>query len=461
MTEARNPEPAERNVAPEVSPIESSSVHGQARSPPMKSQAPSRVLLIAEAANPEWPSVPLVGWSLAHALMDRTNGHLVTQVRNRDAVLRAGLVEGVDVTFIDSESIARPLNKIAKLLTKGKAWTLNTAIAALAYYEFERLLWQHFGERIRRREFDMIHRITPLSPVIPSLLARKCARTGVPFVLGPLNGGVPWPKEFRDAQHQEREWLAYVRGAYKLLPGYRTTRDSASAILIASNHTWELESSSHHSKCIYLPENAVDPTRFNKRASIPDTGPLKVSFVGRLVAYKGADMLLEAAAPLLNQGLLEIDVIGDGPMMPRLKVLSEAMRSGSVRLHGWLEHTRVQDVLASTHVFGFPSIREFGGGAVLEAMALGVVPMVVDYAGPAELVTSQTGFKIPLGDRKSIINGFRAQLTLAASQREVLRRMSAAGRERVASGFTWEAKAAQVVRVYDWVRNGGEKPVLL
>ena len=78
--------------------------------------------------------------------MDQTNGHLVTQVRNREAVLRTGLVENVNVTFIDSESVAKPLHAVSKALTRGKAWTLNTAISALAYYEFERRLWQQFGK---------------------------------------------------------------------------------------------------------------------------------------------------------------------------------------------------------------------------------------------------------------------------------------------------------------------------
>jgi glycosyltransferase involved in cell wall biosynthesis len=420
-----------------------------------------RVLAIAEAANPEWVSVPLVGWSLAAALREVADLHLVTQVRNREAILRAGLIEGRDFTAIDSEAIAKPLYQLADLLRmgKGKGWTMTTAINAIGYPYFERLVWQRFGDDLRAGKYDLVHRITPLSPTVSSSIAPKIAQAGVPFVLGPLNGGVPWPKGFDAERRREREWLSYIRDAYKLNPLRGRTLKSAAAILAGSHHTASEIPEVWQDKVIWLPENAIDPARFNLQAPQDLSGPLRACFIGRLVPYKGPDMLLEAAAPFLASGQLLLDVIGDGPMLPDLQ--AQALKLGiseRVRFHGNLPHAEVQHVAARANLLTFPSIREFGGGVVLEAMALGVVPLVVDYAGPGELVTEATGYKIPLGPRAAIVSGLRERLEAIIADPAPLPELAQAARARALQNFTWQAKARQVARVYDWVLGRAERP---
>ena len=415
--------------------------------------------MIAEAANPEWVSVPLVGWSLSQAIAAKTPAHLVTQVRNRDAILRTGLVEGRDFTAIDSEKIAAPFYRAATRLRGGQnvGWTTLTAISAVDYYHFEWLVWKRFGEEIRRHEFDVVHRITPLSPTTPSILARFCWRASVPFVLGPLNGGVPWPREFDAARRREREWLSYVRAAYKLLPGYKSTLARSAAIIAGSRSTLREVPGKFRQKCIYLPENAVDPARFSSCDSKVPSGTLRACFVGRLVPYKGPDMLLEAVAPLVRNGQLKLDIIGDGPLMPDLRAFARDHGLGDgVFFHGWIAHEKLQPIMREARLLLFPSIREFGGGVVLEAMALGIVPVVVDYAGPGELVNDAVGFKIPMGGRSSIIAKLRDIVSTILGDEQQLKAKSAAARARVHDYFSWEVKARQVLEIYDWVR--GRRP---
>jgi glycosyltransferase involved in cell wall biosynthesis len=413
-----------------------------------------RVLLIAEAANPEWASVPLEGWSHARALSGIVEAHPVTHARNRAAFLRAGLVEDRDFTAIDSDAVAAPVYRLAGLLRggAGRGWTTVSALSSLSYYYFEHLVWLRFGDRLRAGQFDLVHRLTPLNPVTPSLMATWCRRIGVPFVLGPLNGGVPWPRGFDAARRREREWLSYVRDAYRLLPGYRSTLRDASALITGSRDTWLQVPPSSRSRCVYIPENAVDPDRFPESPPRPLSARLRVIFLGRLVPYKGPDMLIEAAAPLIRGGRLELTIVGEGPERGNLERLIRGCGAeAGVRFTGWVDQIGVHRHLAQADVMAFPSIREFGGAVALEAMISGAVPIVMNYGGTGELVTASTGYLLEMGNRSAIVDQLRGVLERVAADPAQLVPRRDAGVRRVRTRFTWSSKAAQVREVYQWV----------
>jgi glycosyltransferase involved in cell wall biosynthesis len=321
------------------------------------------------------------------------------------------------------------------------------------------LLWRRFAEALRAHTFDLVHRVTPLSPAVPSLLASRLRAVGVPFVVGPLNGGVPWPREFARAQWREREWLSSVRGAYRLLPGCRAMRRDASAILVGSRTTWQELGEPWREKAVYLPENGIE--------AVPDAPPeprvagqpLRVIFAGRLVPLKGVDMLIEACADLVRAGRVTVELVGDGPERTALERRAVELGLGAgIVFRGWLTHAAAVERLRQAHVLGFPSIREFGGGVVLEALATGAVPVVVDYAGPAELVTPDTGCLVPLGPRAQVIAGVHEWIERLAGDEAGRAAMAARGRERARRYFTWERKAEQVAAAYSWVLGRAGKP---
>jgi glycogen(starch) synthase len=421
------------------------------------SRARPRVLIMAEAANPEWTSVPLIGWNLSRALARVADVHLVTHVRNREAISRRGLVEGTDFTSIDNERIAAPLYSFGERLRggAGKGWTANMAVSSIAYYSFEAKVWKQFRDRLIFGEFDLVHRVTPVSPTSQSLIASRLAKINVPFVVGPLNGGVPWPKHFQSRQIAEREWLSYVRGLFKLMPAYRSTRRDSAAILVGSQFTYEQMPASVKSKCFYIPENGADIDRCTVAPPHAPNFPLQAAFVGRLVPYKGADMLVEAARGFLANGKLQLHIIGDGPERASLeRLVKELNIDEAVQFHGWLSQGEVQKRLSTCDFLALPSIREFGGGVVVEAMASGVTPIVARYAGPSELVDDDTGIRVPFSDKASLVEGFRKAIESVLASPEKLTKFGAAARLKVLDKLTWDAKAAQINQIYQSVLAG-------
>jgi len=414
-----------------------------------------RALLLADACNPEWPSLPVVGYKAALAIAEHADVAIATHVRNRPAIERAGAGRA-EAVYLDNEYVARPLHRLAKWLRGGAegSWTTVQALAYPSQIAFEHEAWKRFGRQLGAGEFDVVHRVTPMSPTLPSPLAK---RSPVPFVLGPLNGGLPWPPGYGRELRREREYLSYVRALYRRLPYHRSTYEHAAVILAAFQHTLDDLPPSARPRAIDFPEVGIDPALFRGAEAREERGSLTFLFAGRLVPYKCADVALAAfaASPALRAHRLV--VVGDGPERGQLESFAaEHDLTGCVEFTGWQSQAEVGDWMRRADVFVFPSIRELGAGVVVEAMACGAVPVVVDYGGPGGLVTTDSGVRVPLAPKAALTGSFVSALEALTSDPGRRRELARRAQQRALEEYSWDAKARKTIEVYRYAC--GQRP---
>ncbi|HEY8668540.1 MAG TPA: glycosyltransferase family 4 protein [Tepidisphaeraceae bacterium] len=410
-----------------------------------------RVLLLADDCNPDWPSLPVVGYKACRGIADHCEAVVATHIRNKLSIERDGLGKA-QVVYIDNEYIAAPMYKAAKVLRGGSSvgWTTNIAMSYPSYLAFEHEVYQRFGHDLRHGRFDIVHRVTPMSPTIPSPLAQW---TDVPFVLGPLNGGLRWPKAFTQELKREKEWLTYIRNVYRAMPYYRGTYSHSAAVLAAFQHTVDDLPRSALPKTIDLPEVGIDTQLFDVPMGQKQPGRQAIFlFVGRLVPYKCADVVIAAFAQSQKLQEHRLKIIGDGPERPRMQEMVREHNLGRcVEFVGWCDQKQVGAHMRYADVFAFPSIRELGAGVVVEAMACGLPCIVVDYGGPGGLIFASHGVKVPLGNKEQLVESFRREMEALADDFPRRQRLGAAAHRYALDYYSWDAKARQVMEVYQWV----------
>ena len=179
------------------------------------------------------------------------------------------------------------------------------------------------------------------------------------------------------------------------------------------------------------------------RARVGDR-PL-VLFAGRMVAYKGVDVLLRALADTSAAAVL----VGDGPALPGSQALAAALGlDGRVTFAGEVPHDELAALYHACDMFVLPSVTraEAFGYVQLEAMACGkpVISTWLPTGVPWVNRDGETGLTLPPGD----VVALRDAIAALADDSELRARMGAAGRARVESEFSMEHMRAAVTALY-------------
>ncbi|HXJ36083.1 MAG TPA: glycosyltransferase [Candidatus Eisenbacteria bacterium] len=330
----------------------------------------------------------------------------------------------VDVEVLVANTTARTVREVVK----GVPVTRTASLGRVRSASLTPLL----AREIARRAADVIHLHTP-NPIAELAVLRHVRRRRTKLVL-------TWHSDI-----VRQRWLGRLHQ-----PLSRRLLARADAICVATPQhvTTSALLPDYAAKCHVCPfgvdldamrADAADVNAVRRRYG---TRPIVLG-VGRLVYYKGFDVLLEAVAGL-DATLL---IVGDGELRPRLEA-----RISSLGLEGraWLagEQPDLRPYFAAADVFVLPSTHrsETFGIVQLEAMAF-EKPVVSTRLGTGvEYVNldGTTGLTVAPGDPTAL----RAAIARLLATPALRARLGTNGRRRVEDEFTIRRAAEGVLAVY-------------
>jgi glycosyltransferase involved in cell wall biosynthesis len=189
----------------------------------------------------------------------------------------------------------------------------------------------------------------------------------------------------------------------------------------------------------------VDGSRLRAEIGLPPGAPL-VGVVGRLVADKGQDDFLRAAALILRRRPeARFLLAGTGTLEPDLRALAESLGvAGQVRFLGFRDD--VPEITAALSVSVLPSVDCDASSTVIkEALACGVPVVATSVGGASEILRpGETGLLVPPRDPGRLAEAILSLL----DDPERARSMGRLGSRDVAQRFTPERLASETLAVY-------------
>jgi glycosyltransferase involved in cell wall biosynthesis len=420
-----------------------------------------KVLLLSYVINPDEVSASLDAYREYEQLRKHFDTTLVTHARNASALRKRGILDD-EVIYIKLPILDRLHDLfLDKVLNYNYGSLKLTAFLVPYYIVYEFVIWSRLRSEIKGGRFALLHRLDPVSPVLASPLSWLTRNLKTPFSLGPINGGLPWPPGYGSAS-REKEWIRLFRWLYTYLPFSRSTYTRPKAVIVGSSFTYLAASRRvERNKLFFIQQNGIPEKDILEGRPYDDMPPVRVCFLGRLVPLKNCNIVIRSAASLIREKKVRLDIVGDGWDRPNLEVVTRDLGlEKEVTFHGWLPHPRAMEILARSHIMALPSIREFGGGVVVEAMARGVVPIVVRYGGPSDLVEEGYGISLALKNEPDTVQDLERVLKELVKNPGRIRQLGEAARVKARSTFTWERKAELLAAVMNHVMGAGPRPTL-
>ncbi|WOD37478.1 glycosyltransferase family 4 protein [Nodosilinea sp. E11] len=339
---------------------------------------------------------------------------------------------------------------ISKIGVWAPFWLRDMILGPLIYMSTQSRSRSLVKQLVQKFDIELVYSPTPISPKSISFMYG----VGAPVVIGPMCGGLDFPPAFRYLESPVTRLSTYLgRAAAEVLNWLIPGKLQAEILLVANSRTAKALPKGTKGKVYEVVESGVDLSLWQpseRPESHPDS-PTRFVYMARFVDQKGIPFLVEAFKQVAERTNSVLELIGSGELMEATQAQVATLQiQDKVNFYGWVPLKQATDLIRECDVYMVPAIRDCGGCAMLEAMAVGMPVIAANWAGPGDYADSSCGILVDLTSKEDFVNGLAEAMIRLAESPELRQQMGKASLERVrTSYFDWDAKVERVIEVFE------------
>lgn len=393
-----------------------------------------KILVSAYACEPLKGSEQGVGWNWVLQMAKRNHLHVITRSNNQEFIelyLPSVISPNITFHYYDTHPFIMGLKNKAK---------------GLYFYYF---FWQLgiiplISKLKKKQKFDYSMHLTFGSMWLPTFLPFF----NIPFIWGPIGGGEGEPNQFLKILPLQKRILQSFRLLMNrfafLNPIFMIACIMAKTILVRTKNSEKVIPKLFKFKTRVILETAIEKELFyfkrNQNTDF-DKNEFKVISTGRLIPSKNILSAIKAFYFIPQSFNIKYTIIGSGIEKAKIeKEIKKFKLEHRVNVISEITRKKVLEKLVHADIFLFPSLREGGSWALMEAMAIGLPVVCLKWTGMDTITDNRSAIQLPVSSPEQMPKDMANALIKLMITPRLIDEMGTAGRNRIREVFNWDSK---------------------
>lgn len=387
------------------------------------------ILVSAYGCEPLKGSEPGVGWNWVLQMAKHNRLHVITRANNQNVIeehLPVEVKNNITFYYYDTPNFIKHLKNKAKGL--------------YLYYFFWQIGIIPLAKKIiRSNHIDYTMHLTFGSMWMPTFL--PLLKTS--FIWGPVGGAESIPETFLKTLPLKERIIQYSRkiltattlfNPLVAIPSWKAktiivrTPDSKNAIPLIFRKKVK----------VYL-ETAMENNIFSYTKIERHDAQTRLIVSGRLVPFKNIRTAVKSLKYIQDNNIV-FKIIGSGPEYKTIQKIIKDFNLTNIEIVESLPRASVLEELQKSDIYVFPSLREGGSWALMEAMAIGLPVICLNWSGMGITTDNSCAIRLPVTNPEQMPKDMAEAIMKLAKDPNLRKQMGENGRKRIQTVFNWGAK---------------------